>query len=160
MSVKDDFDRIVGMERAKLESAARRHAEFPERQQQRFRPLQLLLEELGASVDGRFLRIRMEDSGATVEVGKPKPDASFFATDMQWQLRPNYSLHFSASARDYLFNEEPGFRVAETRCPRFPADDAFTTILLFETETQVIEHLVQMVAKRIAEYLCTAQDRS
>jgi hypothetical protein len=39
---------------AKLESAARRHAEFPERQQQRFRPLQLLLEELGASVDGRF----------------------------------------------------------------------------------------------------------
>ena len=31
--------------------------------------------------DGRFLRIRMEDSGATVEVGKPKPDASFFATD-------------------------------------------------------------------------------
>lgn len=153
MGMKDDIDKSVGMERAELERADRLDAEFPERQQQRFRQLRGLIEELGASVDARFLRVSIEDHAAMVEVGKVSPKTSSFVTDMQWQLAPNYSRHFSESSLDYLFREEPGFRIAETKCPRFPADAASTTILLFETEAEIVEHLIRTIAKRIASYL-------
>ena len=153
MGMKDDIDKSVGMERAELERADRLDAEFPERQHQRFRQLRGLIEELSASVDARFLRVSIEDHAAMVEVGKVSPKTSSFVTDMQWQLAPNYSRHFSESSLDYLFREEPGFRVAETKCPRFPADAASTTILLFETEAEIVEHLIRAIAKRIALYL-------
>jgi hypothetical protein len=153
VSLKDDIDKIVGIERAKLERADCLDAEFPDRQQQRFRQLRGLIEELRASVDARFLRVSIEDHSATVEVGKCKLETSSFVTDMQWQLAPNYSRHFSETSVDYLLREEPGFRVAETKCPRFPADAASTTMLLFETEAEIVEHLSQAIAKRIASYL-------
>ena len=83
MGMKDDIDKSVGMERAELERADRLDAEFPERQQQRFRQLRGLIEELGASVDARFLRVSIEDHAAMVEVGKVSPKTSSFVTDMQ-----------------------------------------------------------------------------
>jgi hypothetical protein len=157
MTLKDELDEIVRVERAKLETADRLDAEFPERQRQRFCALRALVEELGAVGDPRFLRTRVEDDGATVEVGRLKRDLSSFVTDMQWEMRPNYSTHFDATSLSYRFRGEPGFRVAETRCPRFPADDAVTTMLVFETEALLIDHLVRLIATRIAEYLHRAE---
>ena len=84
MSLKDELDKSVRVERAKLETADRLDAEFPERQRQRFRALRALVEELGAVGDPRFLRTQIEDDGATVEVGRLKRDLSSFVTDMQW----------------------------------------------------------------------------
>ena len=46
MGMKDEIDKSVGMERAKLERADRLDAEFPGRHQQRFRQLRGLIEEL------------------------------------------------------------------------------------------------------------------
>ena len=152
MSLKDELDEIVRVERAKLETADRLDAEFPERQRQRFRALRALVEELGAAGDPRFLRTQIEDDGATVEVGRLKRDLSSFVTDMQWEMRPNYSIHVDATSLNYRFRDEPGFRLAETRCPRFPADEAVTTMLVFETETLLIGHLVRAIATRIAAY--------
>jgi hypothetical protein len=115
MSLKDELDKIVRAERAKLETADRLDAEFPERQRQRFCALRALVEELGAATDPRFLRTQIDEDGATVAVGHLKPDLSSFATDMQWEMRPNYSVHFDATSFSYRFRDEPGFRVAETR---------------------------------------------
>ena len=40
--------------------------------------------------------------------------------------------------------------------PRLPTNDAFANALLFETDTQVMEHLIHMIAKRIAAiYVCS-----
>jgi hypothetical protein len=146
------------VERAKLETADRLDAEFPERQRQRFCALRALVEELGAAADPRFLRTQTEDDGATVAVGCLKRDLSSFATDMQWEIRPNYSVHFDATSLSHRFRDEPGFRVAETRCPRFPADDAATTMMVFETEASLINHLIRAIATRIAEYLHRAEN--
>jgi len=157
MTLKDELDEIVRVERAKLEAADRRDAEFPERQRQRFGVLRALIEELGAAGDPRFLRAQVEDDGATVEVGRLKRDLSSFVTDMQWEMRPNYSTHFDATSLSYRFRDEPGFKLAETRCPRFPADDAVTTMLVFESETLLIGHLLRVIAGRIAEYLHSAE---
>ena len=157
MTLKDELDEIVRVERAKLEAADRRDAEFPERQRQRFGALRALIEELGAAGDPRFLRTQVEDDGATVEVGRLKRDLSSFVTDMQWEMRPNYSVHFDATSLSYRFRDEPGFKLAETRCPRFPADDAVTTMLVFESETLLIGHLLRVIAGRIAEYLHSAE---
>jgi hypothetical protein len=153
MSLKDKFDNMLRIESAKLETADRLDAEFPERQLQRFRPLRALVEELGAVADGRFLRAEIDDDGATVAVGRLRGESSAFRTDMQWEMRPNYSVHFDATSVSYRFREEPGFRMAETRCPRFPADDAATTMLVFETEVELIDHLIRAIAPRIAKYL-------
>jgi hypothetical protein len=76
---------------------------------------------------------------------------------MQWEMRPNYSTHFDATSLSYRFRDEPGFKLAETRCPRFPADDAVTTMLVFESETLLIGHLLRVIAGRIAEYLHSAE---
>jgi hypothetical protein len=158
MNLKDEFDKIVRVERAKLETADRLNAEFPERQRQRFCLLRTLVEELGTAVGARFLRTQIENDGATVTVGRLKQDSSSFVTDMQWELRPNYSVHFDATSLSYRFREESGFRVAETRCPRFPADDAATTMMVFETEALLIDHLIRAIATRIAEYLHRAEN--
>jgi len=152
MTLKDELDESVRVERAKLETADRLDAEFPERQRQRFCVLRGLVEELGAVGDPRFLRIQVVDDGATVQVGRLKRDLSSFVTDMQWEMRPNYSIHVDAASLNSRFRSEPGFRLAETRCPRFPADDAVTTMLVFETETLLIGHLVRVIAMRIAAY--------
>jgi len=158
MSLKDELDKIVRAERAKLETADHLDAEFPERQRQRFCALRALVEELGAAADPRFLRTQIDGDGATVAVGRLKPDLSSFATDMQWEMRPNYSVHFDATSFSYRFHDETGFRVAETRCPRYPADDAATITLVFETEALLIDHLVQAIATRIAAYMHRAQN--
>jgi hypothetical protein len=158
MSLKDELDKVVQTERAKLETADRLCAEFPERQRQRFRALRALVEELAAAADPRFLRTQIDGDGATVEVGRRKRDPSSFVTDMQWEMRPNYSIHFDATSFSYRFRDEPGFRVAETRCPRFPADDATTTTLVFKTEALLVDHLVQTIATRIAAYLHRVQN--
>jgi len=157
MSLKDELEKIVRAERAKLVTADRLDAEFPDRQRQRFRELRGLIEELGAAVDPRFLRAQIEDDGATVEVGHLERDLSSFVTDMQWEMRANYSVHVEAATSSYRFRDEPGFRVAETRCPRFPADDAVTSMLVFDTETLLIDHLLRAIATRIAGYLHRAE---
>jgi hypothetical protein len=158
MSLKDELDKVVRGERAKLETADRLDAEFPERQRQRFCALRALVEKLAAAADPRFLRTEIDGDGATVEVGRLKRDLSSFVTDMQWEMRPNYSIHFDATSFSYRFRDEPGFRVAETRCPRFPADDATTITLVFESEALLIDHLVQAIATRIAAYLHGAEN--
>jgi hypothetical protein len=158
MSLKDELDKIVRVERAKLETADRLDSEFPERQRQRFCALRALVEELAAAADPHFLRAQIEDDGATVAIGHLKRDFSSFVTDMQWEMRPNYSVHFDATSLSYRFRDEPGFRVAETRCPRFPADDAATTMVVFETEALLIDHLMQAIATNIAENLHRTQN--
>ncbi len=157
MSLKDELDKIVRAERAKLETADRLDGEFPARQRERFSVLRALVEELVAAADSRFLRAQIEDDGATIEVGRLKRDLSSFVTDMQWEMRANYTIHFDATSFSYRFRDEPGFRVAETGCPRFPADDAVTTMLEFESESLLIDHLVRAIATRIAEYLYRAE---
>ena len=157
MSLKDELDESVRVERAKLETADRLDSEFPEQQRQRFGALRALVEELGAVGDPCFLRTQIEDDGATVQVGRLKRDLSSFVTDMQWEMRPNYSIHVDATSLNHRFRGEPGFRIAETRCPRFPADEAVTTMLVFETETLLIDHLVRAIATRIAAYQHTAE---
>jgi hypothetical protein len=157
MSLKDELDKIVRVERAKLETADRLDAEFPERQRQRFCVLRGMIEELAAAADSRFLRTQIEDDGATVAVGRLKRDFTSFVTEMQWEMRPNYSVHFDGTSFSYRFRDEPGFRVAETRCPRFPADDAATTALVFGTEALLIDHIVQAIGTRLAESLHRAE---
>jgi len=158
MNLKDELDEVVRVQRAKLETADRLDAEFPERQHLRFCALRALVEELAAAADPRFLRAEIDGDAATVEVGSLKREHSSFITDMQWEMRPNYSIHFDATSFSYRFRDEPGFRVAETRCPRFPADDATTITLVFETEALLVDHLVQAIATRIATYLHRAEN--
>jgi hypothetical protein len=119
MSLKDKFDNMLRIESAKLETTDRLDAEFPQRQLQRFRPLRVLVEELGAVADGRFLRAEIDDDGATAAVGRLRGESSSFRTDMQWEMRPNYSVHFDATSVSYGFArsrdlewQRPGARVS------------------------------------------------
>lgn len=150
MSLKDEIEKLVRAERAKLESRDRKHSDFYARQRERFAPLQRVLQELSASVDERYLRATIREDSAHIEVGRD--EAQYFSPDVKWRIEPNYDISVSAEPSESLFIDQPGFRVSETQYYRAPDSGTCERNHVFDDEKAVTEYIVKGVAEQIATY--------
>lgn len=156
MSLKEEIEKLIQMEQRKLATSERKENDFRARQQQRFAPLRKVLDELLISVESRYLRGRISDQSATIEVGKTLSGS--FETDIRWEIEPNFGTSLSAKKQEGRFREEAGFRVEETEyfhsLELFHPESADPSeqTHIFATESQVGEYLAKKVAKKVAFY--------
>ncbi|MDH4032072.1 MAG: hypothetical protein OEU49_14570 [Chromatiales bacterium] len=154
MSLKEEVEKLIRSERAKIQSRDKKHEEYHERQRERFRPMCALLEELAASVDQDHILIEVHalETSATITVGS-REGGNRFETEISWSVEPNFDVDWHGDRGESLFNEEPGFKVEETRYGGFDLDASdYVQHLTFETESDVMQYIVPKVADRIAFY--------
>ena len=152
MSLREEIDRLIRAEREKLEQRDRRDKEYHSRQQERFRPMRALLEEVAGSISPEYLRMRILEHGASFEVGTKKTDRDYyFEIDARWWIEPNYSFG-SYAAGESVLQEEPGVKIEEKLYFHLPEYEVSERTQVFSTENDVAEYLVRELAKKIAHY--------
>lgn len=157
MSLKEEIENLILQEQKKLATRERKENEFHARQRQRFAPLRKVLDELLISVESAYLRGRISDQSATIEVGKSIHSGSF-ETDIRWEIEPNFGTSLSAKKHEGLFYEEAGFRVEETEYFHSlelyhpESADPSERTHIFATESQACEYLGKKVAEKVAFY--------
>jgi hypothetical protein len=150
MNLKDDIDKLISSERALLEQRDAKAKEFDELQKARFLPLRTILEQLNKSVDPTYLRVQLTDYHASIEVGRRGDDS--FEVNAQWKIEPKFTPREEPEDGEALFEAQPGFSVEEvTTCHR-PEFRQLERAYTFETEREVILHLLKAMAKWIAHY--------
>ncbi len=150
MSLKDEIDTLISAERALLEKRDAKEKEFDELQKARFLPLRAVLEELIKSVDPTYLRVQLTDYHASIEVGRHGDDS--FEVNVQWKVEPKFTPREEPENEEALFEAQPGFSVEEIiTCHRQESRQLEHTYT-FETERQVIRHILKEMATWIAHY--------
>lgn len=140
MSMKDEIDKIIQIERQKLDAKDSADREFYQRQLQRFTQLRAVIEELINSVESRFVQADLRNGSSTLKVGHTEP--SGFIVDVLWEIWPNYQLSDHA--------ELPGFIVEETTYYYMPKYDERESRRTFPSEHEVVEYVTATIAKNIA----------
>lgn len=146
MSLKDELNKLIGSERALLEQRDAKNREVYELQKAQFRPLRSALEEMSEAVDPAYVRVEFSDSRATVEVGQHTNN--HFHYDMRWEIAPSSKLRPLEPGEAFL-ETQVGFSIEETEKS---LDDYKEAIYAFRTETEVVQHIVTRMTKRIAYY--------
>jgi hypothetical protein len=150
MNLKDEIDKLISAERARLAQRDAKEKEFDELQKARFLPLRAVLEQLIKSVDPSYLRFQLTDYHASIEVGTHGNDN--FEVNVQWRIEPKFTPREEPEDGEALFEAQPGFSVEEvTTCHR-PEFRQLKHTYTFETERQVILHMLKEMAKWIAHY--------
>jgi len=152
MSLKDEIEKLIRIEQEKIDAREQKHHEYQERQRQRFALVRTILQGITDSIEGVYIRTRIDDDTARIELGMSNGD--YFETDIQWQVQPNFGTRCSASKDEGLFYEEAGFRVEETQyyhsLPEYHGPSEHTHI--FPTESQTCEYLAAKSAEKVAQY--------
>ena len=150
MSLKDEIDKLISAERALLEKRDAKEKEFDELQKARFLPLRAVLEQLIKSVDPTYLRVQLTDYHASIEVGRHADNS--FEVNEQWKIEPKFTPREEPESGEALFEAQPGFSVEEVTMRHHPEFKHLEHAYTFETEGQVIRHLLKEMAKWIAHY--------
>ena len=69
MSLKDEIERLIRTEQAKLEERDKKHEKYHERQKMRFAPLRAVLKEIVDSIDPNYIEARFTDWDALIKFG-------------------------------------------------------------------------------------------
>lgn len=147
MSLKDEIEKLISAEQSKLEDRDKKHADYHQRQRDRFASLRVILEEISASIDSKYFESRINDDSATITLGRD--EKSHRSTDIDWRIEPNYAIRSQAEAWESLFYEEPGFRVEETV---YYIEDMSEDTKNFPDEQAVSEYLLKKIAEQVAHY--------
>jgi hypothetical protein len=149
MSLKDEIEKLVQAEKAKLDAADRNHDEFYARQIQRFRPLKTVLEQFVHSVDARFLKASISDGQAAFQVGRNWATKGC-QKDITWEIQTNHSMRMMDVME---LRDEEGFVIQETRYFYAPSHDTIEKRHTFKSETELVQYLARAISKEIAQSL-------
>lgn len=150
MSLKDEIDKLIQAEREHLEQRDAKDYEFDELQKARFLPLRAVLEEVIKAVDPAYLRVELKDHQATIEVGKHWDNC--FEVDIRWCIEPMSTPRLEAEAGEALFEAQPGFSIEEVETFQLPEFNQFEHTYTFETEGEVVQHILKKMTENIAHY--------
>ncbi|MGH7785138.1 MAG: hypothetical protein ACREO5_15020 [Candidatus Binatia bacterium] len=137
----------IATEREKLTTAGAANAGFEESQRVRFRPLRAALQQLAESIASGYVRLRLADSSAELEL----KDGNFQSGVVTWWwVRPKWEcvpgLEFSH------WREAPGFEVTESQFYHGSTLDVYTKGIDFVGDTEVMNYLIDQVAIILAQY--------
>jgi len=97
MSIKDEIEKLIGVRRAKLEERDEKTTEFHQRQRERFVSLRVVLKEICAAVESKYIESKFYDNSAraSIEIG---PAGAFESgtgrnAEMRWEVEPNFGMH-------------------------------------------------------------------
>lgn len=152
MSLKDEIEKIVRIERDKLERRDQAHVEYHERQRERFQPMRALLEQLATAVDAAYLNASIREESATVKVGEKESDGEYIQIDARWRIEPNLKIQPHVDPGESLFSEAPGIKIEETVYYRYPDYETFEKTYTFEDEEKAMGYLVGEIAEKVAFY--------
>ncbi len=147
MSLKDEIDKLIQAERKKLKVKDQADEEHHERQRRRFTTMHAVLREIAESIDTQYLEARLDDSRATIKVGK-KTRETYWETDIRWLIEPNWGLGGEIGT----FEVRPGFRVEETEYFKYPEREILEETRTFKSESEVAEYLLPKIAEKVAFY--------
>ncbi len=150
MSLRDEIEKLISAEKSNLEDRDKKHADYYQRQRDRFASLRVVLEEISVSINSKYLKSRIGDHSATMYLGRNQ--GSSWLTDIRWRIEPNYDVRFRPEAGESLFHEEPGFTVEETQYYRLPEDDTLESSKNLPNEQAASEYLIRKIAEKVAHY--------
>ena len=133
MSLKDEIEKIIRAERKKLESRDREDQELAARQSECFQPLRRLLEELGASVDPKYIEVTIAEDSATIEIGTREMPGERLTVGLDLKIATSFKR---------ITDSEPIFLITRNS---YGGE-------VFDTEEEVIRYLVGEIARKIAGY--------
>lgn len=149
MSLKDEIEKLIQNEQEKMKSRDKQHADYHQRQRERFIPMQAILKEIAESIETNYLESRIGDDSARIEIGRK--DKAYRSTDAYWRIEPNYEIRGGAASEESLFYEKPGFKVEET--PYYiNTNDMSEGNKIFSDENEVAEYLIKQITKKVAHY--------
>ena len=148
MGLKEELENLIRAARENLEARDQKHSAFHDIQRARFAPLAAALSELAQAVEGAYLRLRLHDSSALLELGDERD--GHFHTDLRCEVQPNFETDFPADRGASLFREAPGYRIEETQYFEYPEYDTSEHTAVFDEESKVAEYLAQKIAEHVA----------
>ena len=146
MGLKNEIDKLIQAERKKLAIEDEKDTEYKEHRRQQLQVLRPLLEEVAASIDKNYFRVRFDVpifkdlAIAFVEVGRIDKEE----IDIMWRIRPNSESVYSGS------KPSPGFVIS--------GGDSGDLVVV-QTEEEVIQYLLPKIAEKVA-YSEHLKDRS
>jgi hypothetical protein len=156
MSLRNEVEKLIQIEREKIAARERKHDDYHSRQRERFAAIRPVLQELVDSIETGYIRARIDDDLARLDVGKNNDRC--FETDIRWEVQPNFGIRAEADKDGGLFYEEPGFRVDETQHYHSlelfhpGSGSASERKLIFPNESQTCEYLITKIVEKVAFY--------
>ncbi len=136
MAIGDSLEKIIAARRAVGSDPAA--AAWTAQREELFAPVIRRLRVLVGSIDSRFIKCRLMRDRAVLRVGNAEIDTG-------WEIVPN-------AARS-IDPEAPPLKVTETR--DFMSDDRSITVIYFDDEDGLLDHLERRIQERTARYLQT-----
>jgi hypothetical protein len=149
MSLKDEIDKLIAAERETLEKQAVEFRTYREKQKAHFLPLRAVLEEMIKAIDPAYLRVRLEDEEATIEVVNPKMNR--LNSELFWSIGSGWVDDLPDE--EELLEEHRVFSLVEMSRHELYLDvEPLSKVFKFQTTAEVIQHLLKQIAKQIARY--------
>jgi len=139
MSLKDEIEKLIQAEQEKIKSRDKQHADYQQRQRDRFVAMRAILKEITESIEPKYIESRIGDDSARIKIGR----------DAYWNIQPNYDIRFGAASEESLFYEKPGFKVEEKM---YYVNDMFEDIKTLSDENEVAEYLIKEITEKVAHY--------
>ncbi len=150
MSLKDEIEKLIRAEQANLENRDNKHAAYHQRQRDRFASLRVVLEEISASIDSRYLKSRIDDYSATIELGRT--EGSTWSTDTHWKIQPDCEFDMWAKAGESLIHEKPGFKLEEMVYHGSPDYGVSEKSQNLPNEQAISQYLIKKITDKVAHY--------
>lgn len=148
MTLKEEIEKLIRVEREKLEAREQKHTDYHGRQRERFVPVSTLLQQLSVSVEPDYLKLHLHDASAILELGRERD--GYFRSQLRCTVEPNFAVQAGAAPGESLFREEPGFRLDETHYFHEPEYDTSERTVILSDEADLAEYLAQKIAEHVA----------
>src|SRR5262245_7583633 len=138
MSLKEEIDKLIQSERAKLENRDKERAEIDEQTRLRFQPLKVLLREIVESFDSKYIKAHFGDMVASIAID-----------NTTWNISPSRQFNFGKN----VYQLKDGFEIKETSHYDFSGFEEAETIeqtKMFPNEQDVATYLTVEIAKEVA----------
>jgi hypothetical protein len=143
MSLKDEIEKMIQAEQAKLEIRDQKERDYHETQRDRFAPLKEVLREITNAIDRKYTDLSISDDRATISLG-------YRSNDLHWVIGPDFDVRFGAASDEGLFESRPGFRLEET-IYHYGGDFSEST-KNFDCQQSLVEYLVTNLVERTAQF--------
>lgn len=144
MSLRDEIEKMIQAEKAKLEVRDQKQEDYCETQRNRFVPLKEVLREITSPIDPKYIDISISDDRAIISMG-------YHGKDLRWVIEPDFEVCFRAASDESLFESRPGFRLEET-IYHYVGDFSEST-QKFDSQQSLVEYLVAEIVKKAAHFL-------
>ncbi len=147
MSLKDEIEKLIQDEQRKIRDRDRETKKYYSKLRECFAPLRKLLEQLVVSIEKPYIKSRIDDQKATLEVGREENGR--FLADVRWEIEPHYST--DTADHEESLSQPVVFSIGETHYFRME-DEVLENAERFDTDHAVVEYLMRCIAEKIAHY--------